>query len=63
VAFADLAGYLRRQADPGRRLASEAELIARVGRWIGQQVLGERVGRAMVEASPVAVRVVLPTLG
>jgi hypothetical protein len=60
VAFADLAGYLRRQADPDRRLASEAELVARVGSWIGQQVLGGRVGRAMVEASPVAVRVALP---
>jgi hypothetical protein len=60
VAFADLAGFLRRQAVPDRRLASEAELVARVGGWIGRRVLGEAVGRAMVEASPVVVRVVVP---
>jgi hypothetical protein len=37
----DLAGFLRDRAVPDRRLASEAELVDRVGAWIGQQVLGE----------------------
>jgi hypothetical protein len=60
LAFADLAGYLRRQAEPDRRLASEAELVARVGAWIGRQVLGGAIGRALVAASPVVVRVVVP---
>jgi tetratricopeptide (TPR) repeat protein len=60
VAFADLAAFLRRQADPERRLASEAELVARVGDWIGRRVLGPAVGRAMVEASPAVVRVMVP---
>jgi CHAT domain len=60
VAFADLAGYLRRWAEPDRRVASEAELVARVGSWIGRKVLGPAIGRALVEVGPVAVRVVLP---
>ena len=41
MAFADLAGFLRREAVPDRRRASEAELVDRVGGWIGRQVLGE----------------------
>jgi tetratricopeptide (TPR) repeat protein len=60
LAFADLAGFLRREAVPDRRLTSEADLVARVGAWIGRQVLGEQVGRALVEASPCVVQVVLP---
>jgi hypothetical protein len=68
LGFVDLAGFLRRNADPGRRLASEAELVDRVGGWIGQQVFGEGakpgtakpVGRALVAASPTVVRVQLP---
>lgn len=53
----DLAGFLRDRAVPDRRLASEAELVDRVGAWIGQQVLGEAVGRVIVDESPVVVRV------
>jgi hypothetical protein len=52
LAFADLASFLRRHAEPDRRLASEAELVARVGDWIGRRVLGVAVGRTMVEAAP-----------
>ena len=51
VAFADLAAYLRREAVPDRRLASEAELVARVGGWIGRQVLGE-AGRTRPWSTP-----------
>jgi tetratricopeptide (TPR) repeat protein len=58
--FVDLAGFLRDRAVPDRRLASEAELVQRVGGWIGEKVIGEAVGRAIVGASPVVVRVELP---
>jgi hypothetical protein len=58
--FVDLAGFLRDRAVPDQRLTSEAELVDRVGGWIGQQVLGEAVGRAIMDASPVVVRVELP---
>jgi tetratricopeptide (TPR) repeat protein len=39
-AFTDLSGYLRRFAAPDRRLASEAEITAKVGEWVGTRVLG-----------------------
>jgi CHAT domain len=58
--FADLAGFLQDRAVPDRRLASEAELVDRVGGWTGRRVLGEEVGRALVDAGPVVVEVVLP---
>jgi tetratricopeptide (TPR) repeat protein len=61
--FVDLPGFLQERAIPDRRLVSEAELVDRVGAWIGRQVLGEQVGRAMVEASPVVVRLLLPPEG
>jgi hypothetical protein len=59
-AFEDLYRFLRWRADPDRRVASEAELVAWVGAWAGAQVLGERVGRAIVAAAPVTVRVQVP---
>jgi hypothetical protein len=58
--FVDLAGFLRARAVPDRRLASETTLVQRVGGWIGQRVLGVAVGRAIVDESPVVVRVELP---
>src|SRR5262245_52344782 len=57
--FVDLHGFLWQRADPGRRLASEAELVDRVGRWLGEKVLGP-IGPALVERSPVTVRVRVP---
>lgn len=39
-AFTDLDEHLRRYAAPDRRRASEAEIVERVGRWIGETVLG-----------------------
>jgi hypothetical protein len=39
-AFTDLYRYLRWNTSPDRRLAHEAELVGRVGEWIGTQVLG-----------------------
>ena len=58
-AFTDLYGYLRYHAAPDRRLEHEAEIVAWLGRWIGERVLGP-VGAAIVEHAPVTVRVRLP---
>jgi hypothetical protein len=55
--FGDLYRFLRRRADPDRQVASEAEWVRRVGAWIGSVALGDAVGRAMVAAAPVTVRV------
>jgi hypothetical protein len=44
-AFTDLHRYLKWNAVPDRRLASEAELAAQVGEWIGNRVLGRVGGR------------------
>jgi hypothetical protein len=59
-AFTDLYRYLRWNAVPDRRTASEAEIAARVGAWAGREVLGQRVCEAIVAAAPVTVRVVVP---
>jgi len=59
-AFEDLYRFLRWRADPDRRVASEAELVRRVGAWIGSVALGEQIGRAIVTAAPVTVRVQVP---
>ncbi|HSL06453.1 MAG TPA: hypothetical protein VK887_00585 [Pseudonocardiaceae bacterium] len=59
-AFEDLYRFLRWRADPDRRVTSEAELVRRMGAWIGSVVLGERIGRAIARAAPVTVRVVVP---
>ena len=58
-AFTDLQGYLGRYVTPDQRLAQEAGILARVGAWAGDQVLGP-VGAAMVAARPAVVRVVVP---
>ncbi len=39
-AFNDLYRFPRWRADPDRRVASEAELLSRVGAWIGSVALG-----------------------
>ncbi|WP_181320129.1 AAA family ATPase [Saccharothrix carnea] len=58
-AFSDPHGYLRVHAEPDRRSASEAEILARLGRWIGAEVFGD-VGAALVARAPVTVRVLIP---
>ncbi|HKR52018.1 MAG TPA: hypothetical protein VJT72_21055 [Pseudonocardiaceae bacterium] len=60
AAFGDLYRFVRWRADPDRRTGSEAELVCRVGAWIGSVVLGERIGRVIATAAPVTVRVVVP---
>jgi hypothetical protein len=57
--FVDLDGFLQYGADPGRRLTSEADLVDRVGRWLGREAFGP-IGPALVERSPVTVRVQVP---
>jgi hypothetical protein len=58
-AFTGLAQYLRWRVSPERRVAHEAEIVAGVGTWIGEQVLGP-VAAAMAAARPATVRVVVP---
>jgi hypothetical protein len=60
AAFADLYRYLRWNAVPDRRVASEAEIVARLGAWAGREVIGDRIGAAIVAAAPVTVRVIVP---
>lgn len=58
-AFRDLRGYVALHAAPDQRLADEARIVADVGRWAGDRVLG-RLGPALMAARPVTVRVVVP---
>ncbi|TMM34833.1 MAG: AAA family ATPase, partial [Actinobacteria bacterium] len=58
--FENLPRFLRWQADPTRRVASEAEWVDRVGAWAGERVLGPAVGKAIAAAAPVTVRVRVP---
>jgi hypothetical protein len=59
-AFEDLPRYVRWRADPDRRVAHETELVAQVGTWIGQQVLGGTICRQVASAAPATVRVEAP---
>jgi hypothetical protein len=54
--FTDLYRFLRWQADPDRRVVSEAQLTAQVGDWIGRQALGEPVLAALLDEAPVTCR-------
>lgn len=58
--FTDLYRFLRWEADPDRRVVSEAELAARVGTWIGERLLGPEVMAALLAEAPVTVRVPVP---
>ncbi|MEE6260917.1 CHAT domain-containing protein [Plantactinospora sonchi] len=55
-AFTDLAGYLRRNRLPDDRIGSETAIVSRIGRWIGEQVIGAGLGRLLTGT----VRVVVP---
>ncbi|WP_217915603.1 CHAT domain-containing protein [Miltoncostaea marina] len=57
--FTDLYEMLRWRADLQDRLHSEGQLVSRVGRWMGEQVLGA-VGDALIVRAPVTVRVAVP---
>lgn len=60
VAFTGLYRYQRWNAVPDMRTASEAEIVTRVGAWAGREALGHAVGRAIADAAPVTVRVIVP---
>ena len=60
VAFTDFYRYLRWNAVPDRRTASETQIAARVGAWAREAVLGQAVCDAIVAAAPVTVRVMVP---
>jgi hypothetical protein len=55
-AFDDLQRYLRTYVAPDHRITQEADILARLGDWVGEHVLGP-VGLALVAAGPVTVRV------
>jgi tetratricopeptide (TPR) repeat protein len=61
-AVQDLAGVVRRQADPGRRLGSEAALVAQVGDWLAERVLGP-IAQLVERRAPATVRVEVPPEG
>ncbi|MFO1432111.1 MAG: CHAT domain-containing protein [Candidatus Competibacteraceae bacterium] len=58
-AFCDLYGYLNRRVAPDKRQAEETRLLAELGAWIGEQVLGP-IAPALVNQAPVTVRVQIP---
>ncbi|MEV8437856.1 CHAT domain-containing protein [Actinosynnema sp. NPDC051121] len=58
-ALADLAGYLRRNAAPDDRVPSEAGIVDRLGAWLGERLLGPRIGRLIVDGDADVVRVEL----
>jgi hypothetical protein len=58
-AVADLASYLRWHVVPDRRRADEATIVADVGEWLGEHVLGS-VGPALLRERPVTVRLLVP---
>ncbi|MDQ2707394.1 MAG: CHAT domain-containing protein [Actinomycetota bacterium] len=55
-AFLDLHRYLRWSTSPDRRLAREAELLAQVGDWVGQRVLGAVATALDARREPVRLR-------
>ena len=59
-AFGDLRGYLRWHGAPDRRAEDEARILGEVGTWIGSQVLGPAVCKALARRRPVTVRVIVP---
>ena len=58
-AFTDLLGYLTWHVASDRRVEDEARIVAEVGAWIGEQVLGPVAG-AIVGVRPATVRVIVP---
>ena len=57
--FVDLLGYLTWNVTPDRRSASEAQLLSRLGDWLGSNLFGA-VGQAIAARAPATVRVLLP---
>jgi CHAT domain-containing protein len=58
--FADLYGHAHWRAAPDRRVADGARLVAEAGAWAARELLGDRIGAAIVAAAPVTVLVRVP---
>ena len=56
--FSDLHNFVALRRDPRGRALSEAQLVDRIGNWIGEEVLGP-IGSALLRAAPATVRVQL----
>jgi CHAT domain len=61
-ALFDLPAYLRHYSAPDKRDADERRLLQEVGAWIGNTVLGRKIGEKILAHSfpPIVVRVVVP---
>jgi hypothetical protein len=59
-AFGDVYRWVRWNADPDRRLASESGLVARIGLFVRDHALGAAVADAIVGGAPATVRVEVP---
>ncbi|WFE58555.1 CHAT domain-containing protein [Micromonospora sp. WMMD712] len=57
TALTDLDAYLSWRAEPDRRVASEAELVARLGEFVGREVLGVDVLAALRGVDPARLRI------
>src|ERR1051326_5468098 len=47
TAFDDLYRHLRWNAEPDRRVESEAEIVEKIGAWAGEHILGAAIGAAI----------------
>lgn len=56
-AFCDLAGFVRRTRDPLAPAGSELDIMARIGRWLGEAVFGPAIGRELTCRMPCTVEV------
>lgn len=59
-AYSDVYRWVRWNADPDRRLASESGLVARVSRFVRVSALGASVVDAITDRAPATVRVEVP---
>ncbi len=61
-ALTDLPAYLKHYASPDQRAADEARLVADLGSFIGESVLGAAIGaKILAVAGTVTVNVIVPT--
>jgi tetratricopeptide (TPR) repeat protein len=58
--FVDPPSFVREHAAPDRRREDEAEILQRVGAWMGRNVYGPLAENILAAGTPVTVRVVIP---
>jgi hypothetical protein len=59
-ALADLHQWVSQNAAPDRRVASERDLVARIGDSLAEHALGMQVGQEILRTAPETVRVLVP---